>query len=66
MVYQKELDQGFYVTIKYDVTYCETPIYNGSTAKRKEKDWDIYVFYGFYLPFCMQNQVIWKKRTLLY
>jgi len=35
---KKEWDQGFYVPINYDVTYCKTPIYNGSAAKGKDKD----------------------------
>ena len=35
---KKEWDQGFYVLINYDVTHRETPIYNGSVAKRKEKN----------------------------
>ena len=34
---KKEWDQGFYVPINYDVTYCKTSIYNGSAAQGKDK-----------------------------
>jgi uncharacterized protein (TIGR02594 family) len=35
---KEEWDQGFYVPKNYNIKNCNTPIYNGSSAKGKDKD----------------------------